>query len=787
MADSITQAQLATAIAKQVAQSSGESIGLKTLRRDLEVSFGLARRALDPRKDEIKELLLAAMNLAEQEQEPERGRARTGAGVGGAPRPAAETMVPWEEEPEEAKGKDRAGQTADFEGFLKKRGDQGRIKLWSKRYFKLYKNEGVIAYFKSDKDTKQLGEISVVGAFLIEKRDDVAKFAFTVTMKTTARVWWLQAKDEAQRQSWIDACTPLMKEEVQPAEGKRKKPPLGEPLRYPPTYVQGWSEIEDCKSIIQTTKHWAGLLPKARPQVELADGQVALTLHENSVAVVEEVRQVTLDDNKEGFITNLPKQLKHTAQSVQWSAKDSQLSQQRFFYDNKTQEELLKRLHGHEIEVTNRRKNAFGDDVKFKGKVAYHPEDRVNGEHHDMKNGQGHQFALVDESSNTVHFLNTKDAHSFNLLAVDRTKLSPGAEDVFAEPRLWGKFHSEASSSLGQLTYHLEDSFGLHTNYAITLNPNETAADVQGWFSIENKTGRTFHNATLGVVPGPPPKKSTGKSAEGDKSAAEAAADEAVDAGKETAKKGLGALAALAGGLMGKKKEDPPPPRKYHYPIEEAVTLPAYDWAHASFVHQNVSNKSQHLVRFDTPKFTIYPNVEESAGSDAAARIFTTVSFKNPLDAPLPAGPVRINRREATNHGARHLVTASLPRVEAGERVVLELEKLHGISVTRKQTGYNFDAEKKFIIESYEINVSNGRQELVHLNIEESMWRWNNYELTNSWPAFKPTENPRVIRWIVDLNHAEDVTIRYTVFYSTFELPGDWLEDESPSDEPAKK
>jgi len=57
--------------------------------------------------------------------------------------------------------------------------------MWRKRYFRLYKTEGVVAYFKNDADMNQLGEVSVAGAFMIDVRDDIGKLCFTITMKTS--------------------------------------------------------------------------------------------------------------------------------------------------------------------------------------------------------------------------------------------------------------------------------------------------------------------------------------------------------------------------------------------------------------------------------------------------------------------------------------------------------------------------------------------------------------------------------------------------------------------------
>lgn len=70
---------------------------------------------------------------------------------------------------------------ADFEGWLEKKGDKGPIKLFAKRYFRLYKNENLLCYFKTDKNFKQLGAISLTGILLCEKTKE--KTGFNIVMK----------------------------------------------------------------------------------------------------------------------------------------------------------------------------------------------------------------------------------------------------------------------------------------------------------------------------------------------------------------------------------------------------------------------------------------------------------------------------------------------------------------------------------------------------------------------------------------------------------------------------
>ena len=48
------------------------------------------------------------------------------------------------------------------------------------------------------------------------------------------------------------------------------------------------------------------------------------------------------------------------------------------------------------------------------------------------------------------------------------------------------------------------------------------------------------------------------------------------------------------------------------------------------------------------------------------------------------------------------------------------------------------------------------------------MHRWQSCEVTSSMPQHEKSEHPRLIKWVVALNQGETITIKYTVFYSSF-------------------
>ena len=797
--------ELKKAIQAAVVEAGDEPIGLKALTKKLESDFELPKGGLKDKKDHIKKYLMEALeeedeeSSSEEEVMPRKGtvnanRASQVVEPEARKRAGTENKVTVQdgEYSDKTAGKSRAGQTPDHAGFLKKRGDQGRIKLWRKRHFRLYRKEGVIAYFKSETDEDQIGEVSVIGAFLVDKREDLGKNIFTVTMKTTARVWILQADTEQIMNEWIDLCKPLMKETaaIRPSDGGKKppKPANGLPLPFPPTYVQGFGEREGSVTALQdhSDLDWTKLTHQEAAPVALTAGQVAISLH-GKTAVVEEVREVAINAGGQGYVHDVPKQLKYNMGTVGWSSQDANLQQAVYLHDEKTQRDLLRKLVGRTITASvpgtgaghgedhgkkqETRKGSsphaggkegssltFPNDATFTGKLYFDEKDE--------------RYALVDEASNTVHFLNTRDARTIKVSDANVKKITEGTEDTFGYSRLQLQFAPGPSKTLGQLSYRLRDLIDTHINYVVVLGADEKTADVQGWYSFENRSSKTFENAVITVAPNPKAKPIIVDESE------ETLEDVvAAEATKAATKKIGGGLAAIGGFLkkgLGIETEVAAP-KEHRYPVAQNVTLPAYDWAHAAFVSQQVPVATQHLVRFTLPEYSVKPQCDQGAGSDATAEIFSVTRFSNPLSSAIPAGVATVSRRNRNGLGSvRVASSAEVPRAEAGEEVILKLEKLAGVSATRKQTGYNFDGEKHFIIETFEIVVANSRNETIELTIEESLFRWSNIEIPSSKPAHESTSHPRKIQWHVRLNSGEDQTIKYTAFYSTFELPSDY-------------
>jgi len=195
---------------------------------------------------------------------------------------------------------------------------------------------------------------------------------------------------------------------------------------------------------------------------------------------------------------------------------------------------------------------------------------------------------------------------------------------------------------------------------------------------------------------------------------------------------------------------------------------------HLKILSARFDTKSYYLVRHIAPKYERMPNTAESAGKDLKANVQAVIEFTNNSTTSLPAGSLTLKRREADSFGVRQLADIDIEQTEPGHAVTIPIETVSGIGVSRVVTGYNYDHDKRLMVETFEITVQNNTTIPCTVVVEESMFRWEVWEVSLSSHPFKAHEHSRKVTWTLELNsYGDKETIAYTAFYSHFELPSD--------------
>ncbi|GAM22824.1 hypothetical protein SAMD00019534_059990 [Acytostelium subglobosum LB1] len=622
-----------------------------------------------------------------------------------------------------------------YEGFLQKKGNEGFFgsKVWAKRYFKIFE-EGRMAYYKQQNDVSPINVIELRGALACEDFDG-KQLAFKISMKTSARVYYLLAPSSDAKAKWISTTRQLITPPVTP----KKLDPLA-----PRPYIQHQQEAPQCASTrFDTAASWEVAERAAK------EDSTRIYIHTNGATYVEETRKLTITESGgRTWVRQLPRDLDDkSVHFFSYTDSNAFVSEQTYHHDEITQQKLLEKLIGKTIEVSVPRDRQFGEPHTFKGEVQYIPK-------------QG-RYALVNAETNNVHFLDADEGISFNLLD---NVLEDGA---FRPSSLEWRVVSDKLEHLYKLSYSsTKQLLDWYASYVLIVNPRESEVEFRGWYNVKNDSGKSFKDCNLVLVQEPvdPVKVVEEKS------------DSGLDIALPIPKVGgLFKLGKLPIPGFGSSAPAPEVPEKrvYRYTYDHKTDLVDQETKQLCFVSTKLPVKSVDYITFDTPKYTKYTNTSKEHGTAASnGRVDSSLIINWQKPFALPAGSVTLRRQSKDAFGADIVNTFSLAHYNPTDVIIVPLQPLGKVSAARKQTGFNFDIDNMFIVETFEIRVVNGREEPIKVIVEESFYRCEHFEI--SYESERHTahpSHPRKVQWTLSIPPLDSTTINYSVFYSGLNLP----------------
>jgi len=620
-----------------------------------------------------------------------------------------------------------------YEGFLQKKGNEGFFgsKMWQKRYFRIYE-EGRLAYFKHNTVVTPINVIELRGSLNCDDMEG-KPMAFKLSMKTSARVYYLLAPTSDAKSKWVQ----VLKQHITPPVVPKKIDP--NEIR---PYLQHTEEPPQAAS-----SRFDSPLSWDVKEKESVEGDLRLHIHSNGTVFAEETRTIEIED-EDGtvWVHNLPKSLdEKTVHFRSLTEPNAFVLEQTYYNDPQTPEKMLSKLIGKLIEIQVPRDDSFDEPLVLKGHLIYLAKQNT--------------YALNNKETNSVHFLKTTENISFNLL---ENELNP----IFKDSSLEWTVKASEKKHLAKISYNSKDLFKWYANYVSILNPRETEMEFRGWFTIKNKSGKTYEKTNVILVREPEETKEEPKKEEESSSL-------------PLPKLGGFKLGKLPGLSLGGASAPPPAPEKrvYKYPVDHKTTLVDGESKQICFVSATIPVKSLDIIKFDTPKYTKYASVGKDHGVDAkVGTVNSSVIFTWDKPYCLPAGQMKVQRYCKDSFGSDILNTFDLAHYNTGDIIVLPLQPLGRVSASRTQTGFNFDLDNLYIVETFELRVMNGREESVRVIVEENLHRWQFWEITYSSPKHSnhPTHS-RKIQWTLNIPPLDSVTINYSVFYSGLDLPESML------------
>jgi len=277
-------------------------------------------------------------------------------------------------------------------------------------------------------------------------------------------------------------------------------------------------------------------------------------------------------------------------------------------------------------------------------------------------------------------------------------------------------------------------------------------ADVLGWVTIHNLSGTDFLAARIKLMAGDVAKIQPG-----------------MDGGYGMAKQAV---------MVYSQAESP------------QVTQKPFDDFHLYDLHRTVAlrNGETKQVQFlDVPGVTmersylydggaanvhpVYPgNVDQGRtfGLDSGrTKVYVIESIKNSesnhMGMPLPAGRVRLYRRDAD--GQMEFVGESMiNHTPAEETVRLVTGSAFDVKGSRRQTDFHIDSMARTLDEGFEIKVTNQKQQPIKVTVVEHLMRGDNWEVTQKSVDFTKRDS-HTIEFPLEVPAKGAATLTYSVRY----------------------
>ncbi|WP_285709181.1 DUF4139 domain-containing protein [Erythrobacter oryzae] len=216
---------------------------------------------------------------------------------------------------------------------------------------------------------------------------------------------------------------------------------------------------------------------EAAAPAETAQGDVAITIYNSNLALVQDVRQLPIAQGKSRVeFPDVSAQIR--PQTLSFAAANTTIIEQNFDYDLLTPSKLMEKAIGQTVTLL-RTNPATGTETRERAKVL-----SVAG-------------GTVIQIGDRIEVL--RDDGLPVRVIFDR--VPPGLR---ARPTLSVNLDSTRAGTRPVQLRYLTGGLGWNADYVALYNESAGTIDMQGWVTLTNNTGTTFHNADTVLVAGDP-------------------------------------------------------------------------------------------------------------------------------------------------------------------------------------------------------------------------------------------------------------------------------------------
>ena len=305
-----------------------------------------------------------------------------------------------------------------------------------------------------------------------------------------------------------------------------------------------------------------------------------------------------------------------------------------------------------------------------------------------------------------------------------------------------GKHQVEVTYQTGGLNWHAE--------YVLVLGQADKTADLSGWVSVQNNSGKTFKDAKMKFIAGDV------------RRVRDSRASTSGLALKPHARPGRAGMAEKAF-------------FEYHmYTLQRPSTV--------------ADNEVKQLEMF-TPvrgfavakKYLYNPlggrrwrggrQTDKSYGITSDKKVNVFIEFPNAkangLGLPLPAGKVRVYKQDPDDKALEFIGEERIDHTPKDERLSLQIGNAFDVVGERKQTLFKININGHWMKEAIEIKLRNHKDEDITVRVKEPMYRWNNWSITQeTHERTKDAGDAFHTVWDLPVKKDGETVLTYTVEYT---------------------
>lgn len=463
------------------------------------------------------------------------------------------------------------------------------------------------------------------------------------------------------------------------------------------------------------------LLAMSLVPLQPVGADVALTIYNNDFAVVREQRQMDFTRGLQTVrFTDVAAQIDATSVTFRSITEPATtVLEQNFEFDLVSADKLLQKFIDQKVKVLTQ------DGSRYEGEL--------------MSFDANYLVLQGGEEAGGLLMITRPD----NIKDIQFAALPDG---LLTRPTLVWKVSSPSEGSQQIEVAYQTRGIEWEATYNAILNQDDTLLDLNGWVTITNRAGATFNEANIKLMAG--------------------------DVRKEAPPQPMMLESRVAPSAAPPDQFEEKAFFEYHlYTLQRQTTLADNQIKQIELLSAN-EVPVRKIYRFDSSPMSFYGGLNqrpEVPGTKESRKINVVLELTNreedKLGMPLPAGLVRLNKRDPDDGSLEFIGEDRIDHTPRNEKITLTVGDAFDIVGDTTRTDFKVETGRKMMTESWEIEIRNRKEEKVTVEVYATLFRWSNWQITQHSQDFEKID-AQTILFPVEVEADGEKKVSYTVRYT---------------------